>query len=167
MFNLQIVAQNIVKGALMMGGSDASFFKATFCPYVRDDNTPCYDEKSGSPYIECPICGGKGVIYLPPVDVKVIYNDQSNAFQPDKSGGWIKGQKILTFDPTIITPSILKERKDSARRLLRDKFHILGTCCDAYGKRKVVELLYVLDEPVLSAVNSGIIVGTVKVGNNI
>jgi hypothetical protein len=167
MFNLYSVARNVVKGALMMGGSDANFYKATFCPYVKDDGMPCYDERSGSPYIECPICSGKGVIYLPPIPVKVIYNDQSNPFIADKSGGWIKGQKTLTYDPTVINPDVLKERKeDSARRLLRDRFHLLGNCCDERGKRKVVETLYVLEQPVLSAVNSGIIVGTIKVGNN-
>ena len=101
MFDLSAISKVLSNAALDLGGSDFYWHKAIFCPYVRDDGSPCYDEDRGSSYIECPVCGGEGVIYASPVMIKGIYSDGSNTFVPDGSGGFVKGEKTISFPPDL------------------------------------------------------------------
>ena len=166
MFDLFSISQTIADAALQMGGSDIRWYKAIFCPYVRDDGNPCYNEDRGTSYIECPVCGGEGVIYASPRTIRAVYSDNSNNYVQDKSGGFIKGEKTLSL-PRDLDVRLLKERDSmNARRLLRDKFELLGTQCNPDGSRKVREVLYLKSNPVIPTVNSGEIFQTVQVSNN-
>lgn len=164
--NLFPISSLIADSALALGGSDISWHKAIFCPYVRDDGSPCYDEDRGSPWIECPICHGEGVIYASPKYVKGIYTDKSNEFLPDESGGFIQGHKSLSL-PRGLDIKLLKPRNSTdSRRLLRDKFQLLGQCCQPDGSREIVETLYLDDDVVTPVINSGRIYQIVRVKNN-
>lgn len=167
MFDLSDISYTIANAALDLGGSDFYWHKAIFCPYVRDNGSPCYDENRGNAYIECPVCGGEGVIYSSPIGVKGIYTDNSNTYTPDGSGGFIKGEKTISFPPDLDI-RLLKERDsfNSSRRVLRDKFELLGKCCNPDGSREVKEILYLKNPPVKPAINSGYIYQIVQVGNN-
>lgn len=160
------VSKMIADSALRLGGSDISWHKAIFCPYVRDDGSPCYDESRGSAWIECPICGGEGVVYASPRFIKGIYSDRSNEFVPDGSGGFIRGDKTLSV-PRNIDIKLMKPRSnDAARRILRDKFQLLGRCCQPDGSREILETLYLDDDTVQPFINSGNIYKIVRVRNN-
>lgn len=161
------ISSLIADSALQLGGSDIAWYKAIFCPYVRDDGTPCYDETRGSAWIECPVCGGEGVIYASPRFVKGIYTDKSDEFIPDGSGGFIQNHRSLSL-PRGLDIRLLKPRNDSTstRRLLRDKFILLGRCCNPDGSREVIETLYLDDDVVNPVINSGHIYQIVGVKNN-
>lgn len=167
MFDLFPASQMIADAALQLGGSDIRWYKAIFCPYVRDDGSPCYDERRGSAYIECPICGGEGVIYDSPQTIRAIYQDDSNNYIQDRSGGFIKGEKTLSLPPDLDI-RLLKERnsQNSSRRLLRDKFELLGRCCGPDGSREVKEVLYLKNDVVKPTVSSGEIYQRAQVSNN-
>lgn len=160
------ISKLIADSALRMGGSDIAWHKAIFCPYVRDDGTPCYDESRGSSWIECPICGGEGVVYASPRFIKGIYSDKSNEFVPDGSGGFIRGDKTLSV-PRNLDIKLMKPRSnDSARRILRDKFQLLGRCCQPDGSREILETLYLDDDTIQPFINSGSIYQIIRVRNN-
>jgi hypothetical protein len=166
MFDLYPISQTIAQAAMNLGGSEIRWFKAIFCPYVRDDGSPCYDENRGTTYIECPVCGGEGVIYASPRTVRGIYTDNSNRYSPDRSGGFIKGEKSLAM-PIELDIKLLKERtSQNSRRLLRDKFELLGRCCKPDGSREVREVLYLKNDPVRPEISSGSIFQRVEVANN-
>jgi hypothetical protein len=166
MFDLYPISQTIAQAAMDLGGSEIRWYKAIFCPYVRDNGKPCYDEDRGTVYIECPICGGEGVIYASPRTVRGIYTDNSNRYSQDRSGGFIKGEKSLAL-PIELDIRLLKERSSqNARRLLRDKFELLGRCCRPDGSREVREVLYLKNDPVRPEISSGSIFQRVEVANN-
>lgn len=166
MFDLFSVSKIVSDAALDLGGSEIRWYKAIFCPYVRDDGSPCYDETRGTSYIECPVCGGEGSIYASPRTVRGIYTDNSNRYTQDASGGFVKGEKTLAL-PRDLDIRLLKERdSQSPRRLLRDKFELLSRDCGSDGKKKVREVLYLKNDPVIPTVNSGEIFQTVEVANN-
>lgn len=160
------VSRLLADAALSLGGSDLFWYKARFCPYIKDDGTPCYNEGRGSPWIECPVCGGTGAVYDAPKYIKGIYIDKSNVFYPDGSGGFLVGEKSLSL-PMDLDIKILKPREAGvSRRLLRDKFVLLGECCNEDGSRAILETLYAKDDPVYPTVNSGHIYMTLNVANN-
>jgi hypothetical protein len=160
------ISKLIADSALRLGGSDIAWHKAIFCPYVRDDGNPCYDESRGSSWIECPICGGEGVVYASPRFIKGVYSDKSNEFVPDGSGGFIRGDKTLSV-PRNLDIKLMKPRNnDSARRILRDKFQLLGRCCQPDGSREIIETLYLDDDTVQPFINSGSIYQIIRVRNN-
>lgn len=166
MFDLFSISQTVADAALQLGGSDIRWYKAIFCPYVRDNGKPCYDEERGTSYIECPLCGGEGVMYASPRTVRGIYTDNSNNYSPDGSGGFIRGEKSLSL-PRDLDIRLLKERdSQNARRILRDKFELLGVGCRPDGSRVVREVLYLKQDPVIPTINSGEIFQTVQVANN-
>lgn len=165
MFDLSTVSNMIADHALQLGGSDIRWHKAMFCPNVRDDGTPCYDETRGSSWKECPVCGGRGTMYASPITIKGVYTDNSNQWFPDGAGGVIKGNKSLTL-PRHLDIRLLKDRDGDSRRLLRDKFELLGKCCDHNGQRPVAEVLYLLHDPVRPTIHNDTILMTVEVGNN-
>lgn len=163
------VARLFADSALLTGGSDIMWHRAQFCPYVRDTGQPCYNEGRGSPWIECPVCKGEGAIYAHPRYFKGIYTDNSNQFFPDGSGGWMEGHKTLSV-PRNLDIKLLKPRSgeavNAARRLLRDKFELLGECCEPDGSRKIIETMYLEDDTVSPTVNSGTIYKIIKVVSN-
>jgi hypothetical protein len=166
MFDLYPISQTIAQAAMDLGGSEIRWFKAIFCPYVRDDGSPCYDENRGTSYIECPVCGGEGVIYASPRTVRAIYSDQSNRLSENRQGEVIRGEKSLAL-PIDLDIRILKQRdSQNARRLLRDKFELLGRCCRPDGSREVREVLYLKHDPVKPEISSGSIFQRVDVVNN-
>lgn len=150
-----------------MGGSDIAWHKAIFCPYVRSDGSPCYDEMRGSPWIDCPICGGEGAVYAEPVIVKGIYTDKSDEFIPDGSGGFTRNIKSLSL-PMGLDIKLLKPRHtaEATRRWLRDKFQLLGLYCNPDGSREVLETFYLDDDVVHPTINSGKIYQIVAVRSN-
>jgi hypothetical protein len=167
MFDLYPISQTIAQAAMDIGGSDIKWYKAIFCPYVRDDGSPCYDETRGSSYIECPVCGGEGVIYASPRTIRGIYTDNSNRVRDAGSGDFMKGEKSLSL-PVELDIRILKSRiSNNARRLLRDKFELLGRCCNPDGSREVRELLFLKHDPVKPEISSGSIYQKVEVANNV
>jgi hypothetical protein len=164
--NLLPVSRLLANAALSAGGSDMFWHKAIFCPYTRDDGSPCYDESRGVSWIECPICGGEGAVYDNPKLIKGIYSDKSNEFVADSSGGFIRGDKTLSLSPNLGI-SLMKPRfNDKARRFLRDKFQLLGQCCEPDGSREIVETMYLDDDTVKPTVSSGTIYQVVRVRNN-
>jgi len=166
MFDLYPLSQTIADAALNLGGSDIRWYRAIFCPYVRRDGMPCYDERRGTSYIECPVCHGEGVIYASPRTIKGIYEDSSNSFVEDRSGGFMRGEKSLTL-PSDLDIHVLKERDTkNARRLLRDKFELLDRCCGPNGQRKVREILFLKQDPVKTNVSGGSIYQKVSVINH-
>jgi len=166
MFNLNQVGKLISESALEMGGSHIAWHKADFCPYVRDDGTPCYDEKRGSAWIECPVCGGTGNIYQSPRYIKGIYTDNSNRFLPDGTGGYMRGEKSLSLPPSLDIRLLKPRGSDDSRRILRDKFEILSNECNPDGSRKVLDIVYLAEDPIKPTVNSGTIYQTVLVQSN-
>lgn len=166
MFDLFPISQVIAQSAMDMGGSDIRWYKAIFCPYVRDDGSPCYDENRGTSYIECPVCGGEGVIYASPRTVRGIYTDNSNRLTESRPGEFIKGEKTLSL-PSELEIQLLKSRdSQNARRLLRDRFELLGRCCQPDGSREVREVLYLKHDPVKPEISSGSIFQKIEVANN-
>lgn len=165
MLNLSSIANLIADQAINMGGSDIRWYKAIFCPNVRDNGHPCYDEERGSSWKECPVCGGRGNLYMTPRYIKGVYTDNSNRWNPDGAGGVIQGNKSLSL-PRDLNIQLLKERANESRRLLRDKFELIGQCCDENGERPVKEVLYLLHDPVKPTIHNGTIYMTVEVGNN-
>lgn len=166
MFDLSSVSNLVADAALSLGGSDFHWHKAIFCPYVDAEGKACYNEDRGTTNIECPVCGGEGVVYADPVFLRGIYTDNSNKFYPDGSGGFIKGEKTLSL-PRHLDLRLLKERNSgNARRLLRDKFELLGPCCREDGTREIREVLYMKSDPVVPTINSGKIYKIVEVANN-
>lgn len=166
MFKLNKIGELIAGAALDLGGTDIVWHKADFCPYVKDNGEPCYDEKRGSSWIECPICGGTGNIYQSPRYIRGIYADNSNRFLPDGSGGYLRGDKTLSL-PADLDIRLLKPRNSTdARRILRDKFEILSDECNPDGTRKILEVVFLAEDPVRPVINSGTIYQTVAVQNN-
>lgn len=165
--NLSRISNLLANQALKVGGSDIRWYKAVFCPNLRDDGTPCYDEIRGSSWKECPVCGGRGTTYASPVYIKAVYTDNSNNWQPDGSGGFIQGRKSLSL-PRHLDIRLLKERDGvpNPRRLLRDKFELLGPCCDDKGERPTQEVLYLLNDVVKPTIHNQTIYQTAEVGNN-
>lgn len=160
------ISRLIGQSAIALGGSDINWYKALFCPYVRPDGSPCFDEVRGSPWSECPICGSTGTVWASPVFIKGIYTDNSNRYLPDGSGGFIVGDKTLSL-PANLDITLMKPRKSNdSRRFLRDKFEMLGRCCNPDGSREVLETLYLEEDPVKPTINSGTIYQIVKVKNN-
>lgn len=160
------VAHLFSNQALQLGGSDFRWHKALFCPNVRDDGSPCFDEVRGTSWKECPVCNGTGCLYASPVYIKGIYTDNSNRWQPDGSGGFIKGNKSLSL-PRNLDIRLLKDRPNAQpRRLLRDKFELLGPCCDSFGQRPVQEVLYALHDPTKPTIQNSTIYIQLEVGNN-
>lgn len=165
MLDLNNVSRMLAGQALTLGGSDLRWSKAIFCPNVRDDGTPCYDETRGSSWKECPVCGGRGSLYAFPVTIKAIYTDNSNKWFPDGAGGLMRGDKTLSL-PRHMDIRLLKDRAGESRRLLRDKFELLGKCCEPDGSRAVEEVLYLLHDPVKPTIHGGTIYQIANVGNN-
>jgi len=166
MFNLREISNLVADSAIELGGSDIHWHQAEFCPYVRDDGSPCYDEERGSPWIECPVCHGLGSTYKEPQLIKGIYTDNSNKFYPDGSGGYLRGEKSLSL-PRNLDIKLLKPRNSNdSRRLLRDKFEILGPGCNPDGSRELIEVVFLATDPVKPTINSGSIYQTVTVENN-
>lgn len=166
MIDLSFVSNTIADQAITLGGSDVRWFKAIFCPNTRDDGTPCYDETRGSSWKECPVCGGRGCIYASPVYIKAIYTDQSNRWQPDGSGGFMKGNKTLSVRRNLDIKLLKPRGGDDGRRLLRDKFELLGKCCDENGERPAKEVLYMLHDVVEPTIHNNTIYKTIEVGTN-
>jgi hypothetical protein len=166
MFDLSQISKLITGAAFDLGGSDIAWYRADFCPYVKDNGDACYDERRGSSWIECPICGGTGSIYRSPKYVKGIYVDNSNKFLPDGNGGFLRGEKTLSL-PANLNIEILKPRNSTdSRRVLRDKFEILGYECNPDGTRKIIEMVFLAEDPVKPVINSSVIYQTVMVQNN-
>lgn len=164
--DLLAISRLLGHSAMQLGGSEIHWYKALFCPYVKSDGSPCYDESRGSAWAECPVCGGRGAIYASPRLVKGIYTDNSNKYLPDGSGGFMQGEKTLSL-PHELHITLLKHRSsDNARRFLRDKFELLGRCCNENGERDILELLYLKDDPVKPTVSSGHIYQIVNVVDN-
>lgn len=167
MMNLAAISRLIAGQALQMSGTDIKWYKAIFCPYVRPDGSPCYDEVAGSPWVGCPICQGTGVTYASPRIVKGVYTDNSNKYVRSPDGGFMLGSKTLSL-PVGLDIRILKPRNNSSpRRFLRDKFELLGQCCNPDGSRDVLEVLYLDDaDPVKPTVSSTHIYQIVQVVDN-
>lgn len=164
--DLSGISRLLANHAMQLSGTDIKWYKAIFCPYVRPDGSPCYDEARGSPWIECPVCRGNGSIYMSPRLIKGVYTDNSNKFVPSPDGGFMQGSKTLSL-PADLDIHILKERStDVGRRYLRDKFELLGKCCEPDGSRQVLETLYLEDDPVKPTVSSTHIYQIVQVVNN-
>jgi hypothetical protein len=160
------VSKLIANAAMNFGGSDIGWYKGILCPYVRDDGSPCFDETRGSSWVECPICGGEGTTYAFPKFIKGIYTDKSNEFIPDGSGGFIRGEKTLSVS-TALPITLMKPRHtEVARRFIRDKFTLLGKCCNPDGSREIIEVMYLADDTIKPTVNSGAIYQIIKVQNN-
>lgn len=77
----------------------------------------------------------------------------------------IRGDKSLSL-PRHLDIQLLKEREGESRRLLRDKFELIGKCCNENGERPVFEVLYLLHDPVRPTIHNNTIYMTVEVGNN-
>jgi len=166
MFDLAPISNMVADAALGMGGTDVLWYEPIMCPNVRDDGSPCYDENRGAPWIECPVCGGRGSIYKSPIQFKAIYTDNTNKWYPDGSGGFFKGNKTFSV-PRNLDLHMLKERlSDNSRRLLRDKFEVLGRCCNPDGTREVTETLYAVQDPQKPTINSNTIYQIIEVGGN-
>lgn len=151
---------------MRLSGTDIRWYKAIPCPYVRPDGSPCYDEKSGSPWIECPICGGNGAIYMSPRSTRGTYTDNSNKFVPDGAGGFIQGKKTLSLSKTLDIHLLKIRNNQGARRVIRDKFELLGKCCNPDGSREILETLWLEDDPVKPAISSDYIYQIVNVVDN-
>lgn len=154
----------IAESALNLGGSYIQFHKATFCTAVRDDGRPCYDERTGSGWVECSHCRGRGHYYEKPIIFKGIYTDNSNQVTYNSEGVVLVGEKSLSI-PKWVQTGLLKPRINSegagTHRLLRDKFVLLST------SGQPVEILYLKHESVNPTVSSGTIYKIIMVENNI
>lgn len=162
MSNLLPLSRRIAMAALRLNGTKIYWQKATMCPARRRDDSPCYDEESGSANINCPVCKGRGSIYAKGEVIYGVYTDNSNQWQQDPSGGFMMGSKTLSL-PFWLNIQLLKERGGNAgvsRRLLRDKFTLLSP------QNKPVEVVYLEQDPTKPIVGSGIIYQIIQVGNN-
>lgn len=157
------ISRLIANSALKLGGSYIQYYKATFCPGTRDDGSPCFNERTGAPWVECPICEGRGHTYAKPIIFKGVYTDNSNKISYNPEGVLVTGDKTLSI-PHYIDAGILKDRVNSTgtgtSRVLRDKFVILSP------NGQPVEILYMLHESVDPTINSGDIYKIIAVGNN-
>lgn len=159
----------IADGAFDVGASTFAFLEAINCPYLRPNREPCWNTENGSPWYECPVCDGKGVIYAPPKYLKGFFVDTPDMFNRTKEGGVMKGEKNIIFKINDqIKPSMLKEQGDenAPRRIMRDKLYLLGRCCNKYGEREVLESMYVMGSPSYANVSNGLLYGIVKVVSN-
>lgn len=164
-FDLYPVSHMVADSALLMGGSNILWYRAEFCPYIREDGRPCFDEKSGNAYIECPVCVGKGTVWGQPRSIRGVYTDKSNEFIPDGMGGFMKGRKTLSLSPNLPI-KLLKHRDEKvARRLLRDKFILLERDC--HGRMKHKETVFAAADPVKPTINSGTIYLILEVETNL
>jgi len=160
------VSRIIANGALKLGGSTILWYKAQTCPAYRRNGKPCYDNDSGSNWIDCQVCGGTGLAYTKkPRAIKGIYTDNSNEFLPDGNGGFLTGKKTLSL-PWDLDISLMKHRgyysdgQMAPREVLKDKFVILSP------EGKVAEVVYLEKDPVKPTINSGTIYQHVEVSNN-
>lgn len=164
--SLSSVASHIAGAALMMGGSDIRWYKSIPCPGLRDDGTPCYREDRGESWVECPICHGLGAAYDAPRMTRGIFSENSDMFMEDSPGGNIEQHATLSL-PRNLPITIVKDREgEAARRFLRDKFELLGPCCDHNGKRPITRTLYLFDNTVNPTVDGATIYQIVRVSTN-
>lgn len=158
------ISRMIANSALNLGGSRIAWQRAKLCPATRPNGSPCFDEDSGSAYIDCPVCRGNGTVYDRAVVFNGVYTDNSNRFEFDETGGLVQGKKTLSI-PHHIPITIMKERASDeldgyiARRIARDRFTILSP------DNKPVEVLFLMQEAVDPFINSGVIYRIVEVAN--
>ena len=159
------ISRIIANAALQMGGSRIAWQRAKLCPATRPNGDPCYNEDSGSSYVDCPVCRGNGVIYDKPVIFNGVYTDKSNTFEYDENGGLVAGKKTLSI-PHNIPVTIMKERSSdmedgySTRRVARDRFTLISP------DNVAVETLFLKQEAVDPFINSGVIYRIVEVENS-
>lgn len=163
------ISRLIARSALTLGGTKILWYRATPCSGRRDDGTPCFDEESGSAWIDCPVCQGVGARYLKAQWIHCVYTDKTNEFEPDGSGGFVRGKKSLSVSPDLHISLLkmnhssltLEDGKIAPRILLRDKFVRINPL-----DGKVQEVLYLESEPNVPVINGGQIYQILNVMSN-
>lgn len=158
------ISELIANSALNLGGSIIEFHKATFCTATRQDGSPCFDERTGSSWVECQQCRGRGHYYAKPVRFKGIYTDNSNQITYNAEGVALIGEKTLSI-PAWVPTTLLKPRVASngagTHRVMRDKFILLSP------SGQIVDILFLKHESVNPTINSGTIYKIINVENNV
>lgn len=138
---LNKVARKIVSLAFAMGGSLIEYYRASRCNYQFPDGTYCWNEDRQTATPECPVCGGRGMYYQPPIKIPAIFIDASGKPIRDKYGIVYRDSARLVVPPEIV-PSILKHVDGGKNmQMLRDKFLIRD------HNEKPVAVFYIESEP--------------------
>jgi len=117
------ISKNIVEKAFFMGGYKVKYYSANVCNYKFPDGKSCIDERTLTPSINCPVCGGSGVIYSEPIETRAIIID--NPDDPRKQReGVILYDTFRMITPPEIPVKMLTYRNGDRLFLVRDKFEI-------------------------------------------
>lgn len=83
---LYTISKKIVDMAFFMGGYKMLYYEANICNYRFPDGKLCFDTRTLNPSINCPLCGGTGVVYKDPKEIIGIIIDTQDAPQRKREG---------------------------------------------------------------------------------
>lgn len=120
---LYSIAKNIVEKAFFMGGYKVLYYEAELCNYRFPDGKACFDKRTLNPSINCPVCGGSGVVYKDPIETIAIVIDNPNAPQRRREGVFFVDNFRMVTKPEIPV-KLLKLQEEGRLFFIRDRFDI-------------------------------------------
>lgn len=106
-----------------MGGYKVLYYEAELCNYRFPDGKACFDKRTLSPSINCPVCGGSGVVYKDPIETIAIVIDNPNAPQRRREGVFFIDNFRMVTKPEIPV-KLLKLQEEGRLFFIRDRFDI-------------------------------------------
>lgn len=123
---LYTISKAIVDKAFFMGGYKVNYYSANVCNYTFPNGKNCFDERTLSPTINCPVCKGTGVVYSQPIETLAIVIDNPNAPERKREGVILTDEFRLILPPEIPV-KILKVENSGRIFVARDKFDIFSS----------------------------------------
>jgi hypothetical protein len=134
------ISKNIIEKAFFMGGYRINYYSANVCNYKFPNGNPCIDERTLTPSINCPICGGSGVTYNEPKEIRAIIIDNPDEPRKQREG-------VILYDtfrmvvPSEVPVKMLTYKNGDRIFLVRDKFEIFSS------NNTVFTIVFVDNEP--------------------
>ncbi|MEM0332909.1 MAG: hypothetical protein QXX30_00400 [Candidatus Aenigmatarchaeota archaeon] len=125
------ISKRIVDLAFFMGGYRVRYYEAERCNYVFPSGKNCFNEHTLSPSIHCPVCGGSGVVYREPIEIRAIAIDVQNKPQKRIEGiQFIDNLRLVV--PAEVPVKLIKLESTGKMFYIRDRFDIYSSKDDIW-----------------------------------
>lgn len=125
------ISKRIVDLAFFMGGYRVRYYEAERCNYVFPSGKSCFNEHTLSPSIHCPVCGGSGVVYREPIEIRAIAIDTQDKPQKRIEGiQFIDNLRLVV--PAEVPVKLIKLESSGKMFYIRDRFDIYSSKDDIW-----------------------------------